>query len=148
MHFLLWTKGSHENTNFDTFKCSDENFPNHKSIFLQILHDSSLSWNITLLYFFRSNVLYFVGTNQSAKVLDFLVLGSKFTKLLSFLKLKISFFSSFAPPFGIMRYISSTRFLAETLYTFSKSSYQNSNLVKFHLGSQKSEILHCGGLLL
>ena len=50
MHFLLWTKGSHENTNFDTFKCSDENlpnsachFPNHKSVFLQILHDSSVS---------------------------------------------------------------------------------------------------------
>ena len=50
MHFLLWTKGSHENTNFDTFKCSDENlpnsschFPNHKSVFLQILHDFSVS---------------------------------------------------------------------------------------------------------
>ena len=50
----------------DTFKCSDENlpnsschFPNHQSVFLQILHDSSVSWNITPLYFFRSNVIYF-----------------------------------------------------------------------------------------
>ena len=40
IHFLLWAKGSHENNNFDTFKCSDENFPNsschfpnHKSVF-------------------------------------------------------------------------------------------------------------------
>ena len=66
MHFLLWTKGSHESTNFDTFKCSGENlpnsschFPNHKSVFLQILHHSSVSWKITPLYFFRSNVIYF-----------------------------------------------------------------------------------------
>ena len=56
MHFLLWTKESHENTNFDIFKCFDENllnlwchFPNHISVFLQILHDSSVSWNILIL---------------------------------------------------------------------------------------------------
>ena len=66
MHFLLWTKGSRESANFDTFKCSDENlpnsscyFPNHKSVFLQILHDSSVSWKITPLHFFRSKVIYF-----------------------------------------------------------------------------------------
>ena len=64
MHFQLWTKGSHENTSFDTFKCSDENlsnsschFPNHKSVFLQILHDSSVSWNI-LLWTFLGQRLY------------------------------------------------------------------------------------------
>ena len=28
MHFLLWTKRSNENTNFDTFKCYGENWPN------------------------------------------------------------------------------------------------------------------------
>ena len=38
------------------FSC---HFPNHKSVFLQILHDSSVSWKLTLLYFFRSKVLYF-----------------------------------------------------------------------------------------
>ena len=59
MRFLLWTKRSYENTNFEVFKififkCSDENlpnsschFPNNKSVFLQIymtlqLHDSTL----------------------------------------------------------------------------------------------------------
>ena len=102
MHFLLWTKGSHEYNNFNTFKCSDENlpnsschFPNHKSVFLQILHDSSVSWNITHLYFFRWNFVYCIlcikRTNQSANFLDFLVLGSKFTKFLSFLKQKNCF---------------------------------------------------------
>ena len=114
MHFLLWTKGSYENTNFDTFKDSDENlsnsschFSNHKSVFLQILHGSSVSWNITPLYFFRSNVVYFAqkGPIKMQNVLDFLVFGSKFTKLLSFLKQKRSFSSNFAPLFGIMRLI-------------------------------------------
>ena len=71
MHFLLWTKGSHENINFDVFKCSDENlpkcscyFPNHKSVFLQILNDFSVSWNI-ICNFFRSNVVYFAQRDQS-----------------------------------------------------------------------------------
>ena len=50
IYFLLWTKGSHQNTNFSTFKRSDENLPNfschfsnHKSVFPQILHNSSVS---------------------------------------------------------------------------------------------------------
>ena len=58
MHFLIWTKGSHESTNFDIIKCSDKNllnfschFPNHKSVFLQILHDCSVSWNMLLCTF-------------------------------------------------------------------------------------------------
>ena len=50
MHFLLWTKGSYESSNFDTFECSGENlpysschFPNRKSDFHQILHHPSVS---------------------------------------------------------------------------------------------------------
>ena len=72
MHFLLWLKGSHESTNFDTFKCADENlpnswchYPNLKSAFLQILHGSSVSLNITPQYFFRSNAVYFAQRDQS-----------------------------------------------------------------------------------
>ena len=66
-HFVLWTKGSHENTNFDIFKCSDENLLNsschfwkHKSVFLQMLHQYSVPSNKTPLYFFSSNIIYFV----------------------------------------------------------------------------------------
>ena len=63
--FLLWAKGSHQSSNFDTFKCSGENLPNfclfsnHWSVFLQNLHNSSLSWKITPLYFCSSNNIYF-----------------------------------------------------------------------------------------
>ena len=35
------------------------NFPNHTSVFIQILHDSSVSWKISRLHFFRSNFIYF-----------------------------------------------------------------------------------------
>ena len=51
---------------FEIFECSDENlpksschFPNRKEVFLQILHDSSVSWKITPQYFFRSKIIYF-----------------------------------------------------------------------------------------
>ena len=55
--FLPWIKRTHQSPNFETFKCSSENFlhsschfPNHKSVYLQILHHSSVSWKITLLH--------------------------------------------------------------------------------------------------
>ena len=66
INFLLWTKGPHQSSNFDTFECSGENvpnsscrFPNNKSIFLQILHHSSMSRKITPLYLFSLNNIYF-----------------------------------------------------------------------------------------
>ena len=64
--FLLWIKESHQSPHFDTSKCFGKNlpyssfhFPNRKSVFLQILHHSSVSWRITPRYFFRSNIKYF-----------------------------------------------------------------------------------------
>ena len=51
---------------FETFECSRQNlsnslcqFWNDKSIHLQILDPSSVSWKITPLYFFSSNNIYF-----------------------------------------------------------------------------------------
>ena len=50
----------------ENFKCSGQNLSNSlcqfwydKSIPLQILHPSSVSWKITPLYFFSANNLYF-----------------------------------------------------------------------------------------
>ena len=51
----------------EAFECSDQNSPNSpnschfwnsKSVFLQILHQSSVSWDITLLYCISFNVIY------------------------------------------------------------------------------------------
>ena len=82
MYFLLWAKGSYQSPNFYTSKCFGENlpnsscnFPSHKPAFLQILHDSTVSWKITDLYFLMSK-LYNLheGTNQSANFWEFWVL--------------------------------------------------------------------------
>ena len=44
--------------------------------------------------------------------------------------------------------INHLQFLAEIVSTFNKRSLQSTNLVKFHVSSLKSEILHFGGFLL
>ena len=112
IHFLLWIKGSHQSSNFETFKCSGENllysschFSNHKSVFLHIFYHSSVSWKITPLYFFRLNVIYF-AQKEPIKVEVFRISSAqiKITKFLSFLKQQISFSSHFAPLFSFMRH--------------------------------------------
>ena len=78
MHFLLWTKASYQSSNFDTFEWSGENlqisschFLSNKSVFLQILDHSSMSWKITPLYFFSSNNTYFAQKEPSkVKIFD------------------------------------------------------------------------------
>ena len=129
MHFLLWTKRFHENTDFDIFKCSDENlpnsschFPNHKSVFLQILHRSSLSWKIYPQYFFRSNVIYFARKEPKWKRLRYLSARIKIHQILVIFETTNQFFFKF----GInLRYHEPQllcTFLAEILYTFNKRS--------------------------
>ena len=74
IHFLLWTKGSHENTNFDIFKCSDENLLNSSCRFWK---HSQFSFKCCIniqchqtkfpYTFFSSNIIYFVQ-NKPIKV--------------------------------------------------------------------------------
>ena len=113
IHFLLWTKRCHKSPHFDTFECSDKNllnsschFSNHKSVFLQILRYSSISWKVTPLYFFNSNSLYF-AQKEPIKVKDFWdfwVLRSKFIKsLMSILKQQVNSSPNFVSLFTIMK---------------------------------------------
>ena len=101
IHFLLWIKGSHQSQTFKIFqvlwwKCSSCHFPNHKSVFLQIFHHSSVPWKITPL------------DRSKWKFWEFRVLASKFTKFVSLWKQLLSFSSNFASIFSIMRHKSST----------------------------------------
>ena len=68
-----------------------------------------MSWKVTPLYFYRSNDIYFAwkGPIKVQIFQDFWVLGSKFTKFLSFLKQQISFSSNFASLLSVMRHNSS-----------------------------------------
>ena len=115
-HFqVFWWKLSN-------FSC---HFPNHQSVFLQILHNSSMSWKITPLYFFRSIVIYFAqGTNQSANFWDVWVLRSKFTKLLSFFKEQVSFSSNYVSLFSVLRNNSSALFELNFYILSAKGAYQ------------------------
>ena len=102
--------------------------------------------NSSVLFWVKSYRLCTKGTNQSAYFLEFLVFESKFTKFLAFLKQKISFSSNFAPLFSTMRHNFSVPFQLKCSMLLTKGAYQSANLVKFHLSSWKSEILHFGVL--
>ena len=154
MHFLLWTKGFHENTNFDIFKCSDENlpnsscpFPNHKSVFLQISHDS---YNSSVLFSFKHYILCTNGTNQSKyKFFRLFSARIKIHQVLVIFEKKKQVFIKILHYSLISWDITPPYFIYLKLYILSaKVACQSTSLVKFHLSSWKSEILHYGGLLL
>ena len=119
IHFVLFIKRPNESPNSETFMCSGENFlnsswhfPNHKSVFIQILHHILVSWNITPLYFFRSNVIYF-AQKEPIKVQPFQTFkcsDQNSPNSCHFWKKKIAFSSNFASVFSIMRHNSSVPF--------------------------------------
>ena len=96
IHFLLWIKGSHQSPDFETLPNSSYHFPDHKSVFLQILHHSSVSWKITPLYFFRSNVIYF-AQKEPIKVEILRISGAqvKIHQILAIFETTNQFFSQF-----------------------------------------------------
>ena len=131
---------------FARFLC---HFPNQMSVFRQILHDSSVSWKITPLYCLGHTLHTLHERDQSsANCWDFWVLGSNFTKILSFLIQQIGFSSNFASLFSIIRHNSSVLFQLKFYILSTKGAYQCINLVKWHLSSRKSDILFFDGLLL
>ena len=87
-------------------------FETTRSGFIQILHHCSMSWKITSLYFYSSNLVYF-GQKEPIenKFSDFWVVGWKFTKFLrSYLKPQVSFYLNFASLLSVMRNNSSVLF--------------------------------------
>ena len=145
--FLLWTKGAHQSPIFDTFKCSGENLPysscqvwNDKSIFLWILHESSVTlydlWNITLLYFFRWNVTYF-PRNKPIKVQIF----ETFECSYQISPNSCHFWNNKLVFLHILHHSSvswdTTPFLTEFWKLPTEGAYRSTNLVEFHVSSLK-----------
>ena len=157
MHFLLWTKRSHESTNFDTFKCSEKDlpnsschFPNHKSVFLQILCHSSVSWKITSLYFFRSNVIYFARERPiNEQIIEAFECSDQNSPNSCYFWNNKSFFLQTLHHSSVSWGITPLYFFSWNFYILStKGAYQSTNFVKLHLSSRKSEIFPFNGLLL
>ena len=133
---------------FETFKCSGQNssnsscqFWNDKSIPLQILHHSSLSWHITPLWILSSYFSYF-GLKDPIKI-PILRLSIALVKICIFLmslsKPQVSFSSNFASPFSVIKDNSSVFFYVKhwiicTIGTNSSANFGNftSAGVKFY----------------
>ena len=78
---------------------------------------------LCIFFLVKYYILCTKGTNQSANFWDFWVLGSKFTKFLSFLKQKIAlFFLKFCITLEYHETWLLCTFLAEILHTFTKRS--------------------------
>ena len=140
INFLLWMKGPNKSANFETSVCSCEilpksscHFPNQKSVFLQILHHPLVSWNITPLYFFSSNIIY-LGQKQSIKVQIFQtqVLKSKFVKfLLSVLKRQVNSSSDISSFFNVMSFSEpQVSCLGKMLYTLHERNQSKCNFFR------------------
>ena len=105
LHFLAQTSytldtKSSSKWNFPNFEWLGENSPNSachtwncKSYFLQTFHHSSVSWEITLLYFFSWLLISFAKSNPSkCKLPDFRLLTLKLTTfLMLFFKPRVIF---------------------------------------------------------
>ena len=104
---------------------------------VQTLHHYSVSWKITPLYFFSSNLTYFWQKEPiEVKFLDFWVVGWKFTKfLMSYLKPQVSFSLNFASLFSVMRDNSFVLFLLKLYIIWMKEhiKVQNFRLLTVHM---------------
>ena len=108
--YILWSKKAHQWTTFRLLGALMKVHLIHHAIFettrpgfIQILHHYSVSWKITPLYFFSSNLIYF-GQKQpiQVKFSDFWVDGWKFPKfLMSYLKPQVIFSLNFASHFNV-----------------------------------------------
>ena len=146
IHFLLWTKGSHQSSNFDTSEYSGQNLPNsschfpiNKSVFFfQILHHSSMSWKITPLYFFSSNNIYF-AQKEPIKVKSFETFECSGQNLSNFLCQSWS--DKFIPP--QILYSSSVLWKIAPLYFFSSNNIYFAQ--KEHIKMKIFETFKCLG---
>ena len=112
---------------FETFECSGQilsnslcQFWNNKSMPLQILHPSSVSWKIIALYFFSSNNIYTL-LKRSLLKLKFLRLSSARVKFCQIpypnFEILSWYLSKFCIPLQFHEGLLLCTFLAQTIYT-------------------------------
>ena len=90
-------------------------FETSRSGFIQVLHHCSVSWKITPLYFFNSNLIYFGQKKPiEVKFSELWVVGSRLTKLLmSYLKPEVTFSLNFASDFLFQKWQEFSEFWSE-----------------------------------
>ena len=125
-------------------------FETGRSVFIRILHHCSLSWKITPMYIFSSNLTYFRQKQPTkVKFLDFSVVRWKFAKfLISYLKPQISFSLTFASLFNFMSDKSSVLFYFKLYLIFTKGVHQSAKFQTFDCSCEISPNLYVDRLLL
>ena len=139
IHFILRIKASHQSPNFETFKCSGGNLPNsschfwmHKSVFLQILDQSSVPSNITPLYVFCSNIIYFGQSSPlNCKLLRFSSVQVKIHWNPHVLNWQVNSSSNFASFFIVIIHNSLVIFKLTHFLLWIKGSHQSPNFENF-----------------
>ena len=131
---MLWTKRAHQFTIFrllgalmKVLPIPHAIFESTRSGFIQISHHCSVSWKITPLYFFSSNlILLWTKISIEVKSSDFLVDGWKFTKfLMSCFKPQVSFSLNFASLFNVMGDKSSALCSLKIYMFFTKGAHHS-----------------------
>ena len=125
----------------ETFECLDQNSPNschfwnNKSVFLQILHQSLVSWDITPLYFFSFNFINFrkKGAYQSTNLIKFHLSSQNVSEILHFDGLSAK---KIQKELSLMTLKSGAKFKEKRTCSFK---FDINNLVNFHPTTQKSE---------
>ena len=121
------------------------NFQTTRSRFIQILNHCSVSWKITLLYFFGS-IVYNLDKKQFS---DFWMVGWKFTKfLMSSLKLQVSFSLNFGSLFRVMRDNSSALFYLKLYMIWTKGAHKSAKFQAFDCSRRIPPNLYFDRLLL
>ena len=125
---------------FWDFQVLGQNLPNssrhiskHKSLRPRILHQSSVLWHITSLYFFGSNIMYF-RQRWHIKVLIFRLSTAciKINQIPhAIFGTKSLFFSLFASLFSVMRHNSSMLFRLKLYTVWTKGVHQRANFRLF-----------------
>ena len=124
---------------FGTLKCSDKNlpnsschFPNHKPVFPQILHGSSVSLKITPFYLFlvKCYIICTKGTNHSVNFGE-LIAWIKVHQILVIFETTNQFFIKFCITLSVSWDITALYFfIAEISYIFNKRSLSKCNFGK------------------
>ena len=112
IQFLLWTKGSHQSLNSDTFKCSGKNLPYFSCHFPnQVSFSSNLASlfsfmkdNYSVLFYIKRYLLCTKETNQSRNFKNFECSDQNSANSCHFWKIKSVFSSSFVSLFSVIRH--------------------------------------------
>ena len=120
-------------------------FWKHNSVFLQILHQSSVLSNITHLYFFSSNIIYLVKKGPlKSTFLRHLSAQVKIGQILqSILKQQVNSSPKFASFWNVLTYNSSVNFKLMNFLAWIKVAHQSPNFETLKCSSESAPYSSC-----